>query len=170
METKKPRFSTVAEMLKFNIWCLKSQPKLKKQKKIFLVIVVMSEKKRIFAIWLNNKNIDDMKVKELVEKLNLKVLCGESGLDRDIDGCYVSDLLSDVMGNAEMGNVWVTLQTHKNVMAIASLKELACVILVKGLTASEDTVEQSNEEGIPFLSTDMQTYETVGKIYQLLNQ
>ncbi len=111
-----------------------------------------------------------MKVRELVEKLNLKVLSGEKGLDRDIDGCYVSDLLSDVMGNAEMGNVWVTLQTHKNVMAIASLKELACVILVKGLTPSEDTVEQSNEEGIPFLSTDMQTYETVGKIYQLLNQ
>ena len=110
-----------------------------------------------------------MKVKELVEKLNLKVLSGESGLDRDIDGCYVSELLSDVMGNAEMGNVWVTLQTHKNVMAIASLKELACVILVKGLTASEDTMEQSNEEGIPFLSTEMQTYETVGKIYQLLN-
>ena len=110
-----------------------------------------------------------MKVRELVEKLNLKVLSGENCLDRDIDGCYVSDLLSDVMGNAEMGNVWVTLQTHKNVMAIASLKELACVILVKGLTASVDTVEQSNEEGIPFLSTDMQTYETVGKIYQLLN-
>ena len=110
-----------------------------------------------------------MKVRELVEKLNLKVLSGESGLDRDIDGCYVSDLLSDVMGNAEMGNVWVTLQTHKNVMAIASLKELACVILVKNLMPSDDTIEQSNEEGIPFLSTDMQTYETVGRIYQLLN-
>ena len=110
-----------------------------------------------------------MKVRELVEKLNLKVLSGENGLDRDIDGCYVSDLLSDVMGNAEMGNVWVTLQTHKNVMAIASLKELACVVLVKGQTASEDTLEQSNEEGIPFLSTSMQTYETVGKIYQILN-
>ncbi|MBP3740500.1 MAG: serine kinase [Bacteroidales bacterium] len=110
-----------------------------------------------------------MKVRELVEKLNLKVVSGENGLDRDIDGCYVSDLLSDVMGNAEMGNVWVTLQTHKNVMAIASLKELACVILVKNLMPSDDTIEQSNEEGIPFLSTDMQTYETVGKIYQLLN-
>lgn len=110
-----------------------------------------------------------MKVRELVEKLNLKVVSGENGLDRDIDGCYVSDLLSDVMGNAEMGNVWVTLQTHKNVMAIASLKELACVILVKNLMPSDDTIEQSNEEGIPFLTTDMQTYEIVGKIYQLLN-
>lgn len=111
-----------------------------------------------------------MKVNELVSALNLKVLSGANGLDREIDGCYVSDLLSDVMGNAEMNNVWVTLQTHKNVMAIASLKELACVILVKGQTAAEDTLEQSNEEGIPFLSTPMQTYETVGKIYELLNK
>ena len=110
-----------------------------------------------------------MTVKELVEKMNLTVFCGEDNMDTEIKGGYVSDLLSDVMGFAQEGHVWVTLQTHKNVMAIASLKELACVILVKGLTASDDTVEQSNEEGIPFLSTDMQTYETVGKIYQLLN-
>lgn len=109
-----------------------------------------------------------MKVKELVDALNLTVLSGANGLDREIDGCYVSDLLSDVMGNADMGNVWVTLQTHKNVMAIASLKELACVVLVKGQQTSEDTVEQSNEEGIPFLSTPMSTFETAGKIYDLL--
>lgn len=109
-----------------------------------------------------------MKVKELVSALDLTVLSGEQGLDRDIDGCYVSDLLSDVMGNAEMGNIWITLQTHKNVMAIASLKELACVILVKGQSASDETLEQSNEEGIPFLSTKMQTFETAGKVYDLL--
>lgn len=109
-----------------------------------------------------------MTVQELVNALNLTVLSGKDGLNREIEGCYVSDLLSDVMGNAEINNVWVTLQTHKNVMAIASLKELACVILVKGQSASEETLEQSNEEGIPFLSTTMQTFETVGKIYDLL--
>lgn len=109
-----------------------------------------------------------MTVKELVNKLDLTILSGAQGLDREIDGCYVSDLLSDVMGNAEMGNVWITLQTHKNVMAIASLKELACVILVKGQTASEETLAQSNEERIPFLSTKMQTFETAGKVYELL--
>ena len=69
-----------------------------------------------------SKNDTKMKVKELVEKLNLKVLSGEKGLDREIDGCYISDLLSDVMGNAMEGNIWITLQTHKNVMAVASLK------------------------------------------------
>lgn len=110
-----------------------------------------------------------MKVQDLVDALNLKVISGAQGLDREVDGCYVSDLLSDVMGNADMNNVWVTLQTHKNVMAIASLKELACVIFVKDLMASEDVIEQSNEEGIPLLSTSMQTYEVVGKLYNILN-
>ena len=111
-----------------------------------------------------------MKVREIVDALNLKVLSGQQGLDKDVEGCYVSDLLSDVMGNAEMNNVWITLQTHKNVMAIASLKELAAVILVKGLSASDDTLEQSNEEGIPFLSTDEETFDVAGKIYQMLHQ
>lgn len=111
-----------------------------------------------------------MKVKDVVDALNLKVLSGAEGLDREVEGCYVSDLLSDVMGNADMGSIWVTLQTHKNVMAIASLKELAAVILVKGQSASEDTLSQSNEEGIPFLSTEEETFDTAGKIYQLLHQ
>lgn len=108
-----------------------------------------------------------MKVQELVNKLNLKVLSGEKGLDREIDSCYVSDLLSDVMGNADAGNIWITLQTHKNVMAVASLKELSCIILVKGLTPNEDTLNQSNEEEIPILQTSMNTYEVTGKIYGL---
>ena len=111
-----------------------------------------------------------MKVREIVDALNLKVLSGQEGLDKDVEGCYVSDLLSDVMGNAEMNNIWITLQTHKSVMAIASLKELAAVILVKGLSASDDTLEQSNEEGIPFLSSDEETFDVAGKIYQMLHQ
>lgn len=111
-----------------------------------------------------------MKVKDLVEKLNLKVLAGANGLDREIDGCYISDLLSDVMGNAQEGNIWITLQTHKNVMAVASLKEIACIILVKNLTANEDTVNQSNEEGLPLLQTSLPTYEIAGKIYNLIEK
>ena len=109
-----------------------------------------------------------MKVRELVDKLDLKVLSGENGLDREIDGCYVSDLLSDVMGNADAGNVWITLQTHKNVMAVASLKEMACVILVKNLTANEDTLNQSNEEEIPILQTSMETFEVTGRVYEII--
>lgn len=111
-----------------------------------------------------------MTVREIVEKLNLTVFSGENGLDKEIDGGYVSDLLSDVMGYAQMGQVWVTLQTHKNVMAIASLKELSAIILVKGFKPDADTVAQSNAEDIPILGTDEQTYSLVGKLYELLQK
>ena len=111
-----------------------------------------------------------MKVKELVEKLNLKVLSGEKGLDREIDGCYISDLLSDVMGIAMEGNIWITLQTHKNVMAVASLKEMSCIILVKNLMPNDETIEQSNDEDLPILQTNLPTYEIAGLVYNLLNK
>ncbi|MCW0482762.1 DRTGG domain-containing protein [Gaoshiqia sediminis] len=110
-----------------------------------------------------------MKVSDLVEKLGLKVISGEKGLNRVVDGAYVSDLLSDVMGNARENQVWITLQVHQNVMAIASLKDLAAVILVKGLTANENTIQHSNEEQIPILSTTLSTFDMAGKLYELLH-
>jgi predicted transcriptional regulator len=110
-----------------------------------------------------------MKVSDLVKKYNLKVFSGKEGLNNEISGGYVSDLLSDVMGNAAENEVWITLQTHQNVMAIASLKDLAAVILVKGLEPDDDTLEHSNEEGVPLLGTSMQTFDMAGKLYHDLN-
>ncbi len=111
-----------------------------------------------------------MTVQELVEKMNLTVFCGQENINREIKGGYTSDLLSDVMGFAREGQVWITLQTHKNVLAIASLKELAAILLVKGNKPEDDMLEQAVEEGIPVLGTDAQTFETTGKVYQLINQ
>jgi len=111
-----------------------------------------------------------MKVSELVEKLGLSVYSGSKGLDREITGGYVSDLLSDVMGNAREAEVWITLQVHQNVMAIASLKDLAAVILVNNLEPQENTRQSSDDENIPLLGTSLSTFEISGKLYQLLNQ
>lgn len=110
-----------------------------------------------------------MKVRDIVEKMNLEVFSGEENLDNEIKGGYASDLLSDVMGFAKEGHVWITLQTHKNVIAIASLKELAAIVLVKGNKPEEDMLAQAKEEGIPVLGTSDQTFETVGRIYSMLN-
>lgn len=110
-----------------------------------------------------------MTVKDLVEKMNLTVFCGAEHLVRVIKGVYVSDLLSDVMGHAQKGDIWITLQTHKNVTAIASLKELAAIVLVKGNKPEDDTLEAAIEEGIPILGTDKETFDTSGIIYQLLH-
>lgn len=109
-----------------------------------------------------------MKVSELVEKLQLTIYSGKDGLENEITGGYVSDLLSDVMGHSEEGQIWITLQTHKNVMAIASLKDLAAVILVKGLTPEDDMAQQAEEEGIPVLGTKLSTFEITGKVYEVI--
>lgn len=111
-----------------------------------------------------------MNVADIVEKLALKVVAGSDGLTNQANGGYTSDLLSDVMGYANAGDIWVTLQTHKNVAAIASLKEVAAVVFVKGLEPDADTLAQANEEGIPLLSTNDSTFEITGKLYNLLKK
>ena len=109
-----------------------------------------------------------MKVIDLVEKLDLKVFTEGVDLNTEITGGYVSDLLSDVMGHAAEGNVWITLQNHLNVVAIASLKDLACVILVKGIEPSEEVLAKANSEQIPVLGSAGNTFELAGNIYKLM--
>ena len=111
-----------------------------------------------------------MQVKDIITIMNLKIFGGNQGLNHEISGGYTSDLLSDVMGHAENGKIWITLQTHKNVIAIASLKELAAVILIKGLEPDADMLAQAEEEGIPVLGTNDQAFETTGKLFNLLTR
>lgn len=109
-----------------------------------------------------------MTVKDVVDKLGLTVFSAVDGLDRQVTGGYTSDLLSDVMGHAREGQLWITLQGHRNIMGVASLKELAAIILVKGFKPDEDTLESSREEGIPILGSTMQAFELSGMLYDLL--
>ncbi len=109
-----------------------------------------------------------MKTTEIVKALNLKVYSGKDALDKEVKGGYVSDLLSDVMGNANEGQVWITLQTHKNIMAVASLKDLPAIILVNGLKPEADTLLKSEEEGLPLLGTELDTFTICGRLYELL--
>lgn len=109
-----------------------------------------------------------MKVSDLIIALNLHLFCGDDGLDNEVAGAYVSDLLSDVMGFAKEGEVWITLQTHQNVLAVASLRDLPAVILVKGLEPDVEMRQHSEREGIPVLGTSMSTFELAGRLYMLL--
>jgi predicted transcriptional regulator len=109
-----------------------------------------------------------MKITDIIKGLNLKVISGQNGLSNEITGGYVSDLLSDVMGNAREGQVWITLQTHQNIIAVGSLKDLSAIIIVKGFVPETDTIEKSNVENIPVLSTELDTFTIAGKLYDLL--
>ena len=109
-----------------------------------------------------------MNIEQLIVTLNLQVYGGLHDGSREITGGYTSDLLSDVMGNARAGMVWITLQTHKNVLAIASLKELAAVVLVKGYQPDADMLEKCDEEKVPVLGTTLGAFEISGLIWNLL--
>jgi predicted transcriptional regulator len=110
-----------------------------------------------------------MKITDIITGLNLKVISGHNGLSNEITGGYVSDLLSDVMGNAREGQIWITLQTHQNIIAVGSLKDLAAIIIVKGYLPETDTIEKSNIENIPVLSTDLDTFNITGRLFDLLH-
>ena len=109
-----------------------------------------------------------MKLPELVEKLELKVVSGAGALDREVTGGYVGDLLSDVMANSDKGQAWVTIQGHINVVAVGTLKELAAVILVNGREPAPDTVAKADEEGLPILLSGLSAFELSGKLYALI--
>ena len=102
-----------------------------------------------------------VKVADVVEQLGLRVVTQTVELDTPITGGYASDLLSCVMAKAQAGNVWVTLQAHANVVAVASLLELACVIVTEGTQVEPTTVEKAENEGIPLLSTPLGSFAMV---------
>ena len=108
-----------------------------------------------------------MKIVELVQKLNLDVRAAKGNLEREVTGGYASDLLSDVLANSKEGNLWITLQIHHNIVGVASMKDLAGIILVNGREPEPQTVEKAEAENIPVMVSEMPTFELVGKLYNL---
>jgi hypothetical protein len=107
-----------------------------------------------------------MTLKEMVDKLSLGVLAS-GDLGREITGGYASDLLSCVMARAKAGNVWVTLQAHPNVVAVASLLELAAVIITEGTVPRPETTLKARENAVVLLTTERDTFAIVGDLSRL---
>src|SRR3990172_5875511 len=106
-------------------------------------------------------------LKHIAKELNLAVRSGEDLLERAVTGGYAGDLLSDVLAHARIGNVWITLQTHTNIVAVASAKELCGIIIVNGRTPGEDTLRKAAEERIPILVSALSTYDVVCRLCEL---
>ncbi len=107
-----------------------------------------------------------MKVEALIKSLRLDVKAGGNQLQQEVTGGYVGDLLSDVIAHSSKGNVWVTIQTHPNIIAVASMKELAAIILAGGREPDLETLKKAEEEEIPVLSSLLPAFELVGRLYQ----
>lgn len=107
-----------------------------------------------------------MTVEELVQKLDLNVIAGHNGLQKEVSGGFVGDLLSVVMAKAKKDNVWVTIQGHINIIAVASLVDISCIILAEGYTFDVDTETKANDEGIPIITTKKSSFEMVKDLIQ----
>lgn len=83
-----------------------------------------------------------------------------------LNGCYISDLLSDVLANAEPGVLWVTIQIHRNVLSVASMKDISAVLFTCGRKPEPEVINEAAEKGIVLLSTPLTTYETAGKLWK----
>lgn len=108
-----------------------------------------------------------MTVGDIIQKLGLDVCSGGERLGQNVTGGYSGDLLSDVMANSRAGNVWITMQVHVNIVAVAVLKELSAIILVNGRQPAEETVRRATEEHVPILMSSLSAYEVAGKLYFL---
>ncbi len=109
-----------------------------------------------------------MNLEKIKKKLNLEILSAEEKLDNEVKGAYTSDLLSDVIANSKQKYIWITLQIHLNIIAVAKLKELAGIIIVNGRKPDSDTLKKAEEEKCPLLSTKKTAFEISGELYQLL--
>jgi len=87
-------------------------------------------------------------------------------LEAAVTGCYISDLLSDVLAHAQPGVLWVTIQTHRNVVSVAAMKDVGAVLITCGRKPEPAVIAEAEEEGVVLLSTRLTTYEAAGKLWE----
>ena len=108
-----------------------------------------------------------MTVAKLMELASLTPIT-VSDPDREVEGAYVGDLLSWVMGRASESNAWITIMSNVNVIAVATLSDVSCVILAEGVKPDAELVEVARAKGVNLLSSSLPTYETAVKISELI--
>lgn len=102
---------------------------------------------------------------QIIAKLDLEITCGSEFLETDVEGGYVSDLLSDVMANIKKNHLWITIQTHPNIVAIAVLKMLSGILIAGGHQPEEATIKKAVDKNVPILTSNLSAYELAGILY-----
>ena len=107
-----------------------------------------------------------MNVLELSKAADLKVITIPFP-EHMVNGAYIGDLLSWVMGRATEGNAWITIMSNPNIVAVASLAEVACIILAEGVAPDEGVAKTAEVKGVNILSSDKSAYEIAKKLSEL---
>lgn len=107
-----------------------------------------------------------MKLSEIIRELGFTVVTS-GDLEQEVSGGFASDLLSNVMARAAAGQVWLTLQGHQNIVAVAVLVELAAVIIAGGVQPDQETRDRAAAEEVTLLTTSLPVFEVAGRLYRL---
>ena len=108
-----------------------------------------------------------MTVEKLKNELSLKEVCLVNA-QREITGGYVGDLLSWVMGKAESGNVWITIMSNVNIIAVASLTDVSCIILAEGVEVDENVLNNAKQKGVNILMSEKSAFEIASGVANLI--
>ena len=109
-----------------------------------------------------------MNLQQIIDTLDLNLVTEAKDFSTITPtGGYAADLLSCVMTGAVHGGLWVTLQAHSNIVAVAALLELSAVIITEGALPDEATIQKANDEGVTLLTTDLPTYPVVGRLWEM---
>lgn len=106
-----------------------------------------------------------MKLSELVEKAEVKAI--NDYKDKDFEGVYISDMVSDIITGAKANNLLVTLQTHKSLIASANLVDVAAIVFVKGKMPAQDVIDLSNKAGIALFVSPVDTWSMALKLFNM---
>ncbi|KGG81195.1 DRTGG domain-containing protein [Caloranaerobacter azorensis] len=107
-----------------------------------------------------------MRLDKIVKELGLEVLT-ERDIEKEVKGVYIGDLLSLVMANASENNLWITIQTHLNIIAVATLVGLSAILIAEGMEVEDETIKKANEVKIPILRSKLSAYELACRLYEL---
>ncbi len=109
-----------------------------------------------------------MKLNEVVQKLDLKIITQNDFDDKEVAGCYIGDLLSWVMSKAQRDNIWITVQTNINIVAVATLTEVSCIIIPEEIIVDEATIKKANMQDVIILGSSKNSFELATYINKLL--
>ena len=107
-----------------------------------------------------------MTVTDLMNALHLTSVTLPDG-EREVEGVYIGDLLSWVMGRAQADNAWLTIMSNLNIVAVATLADVSCIILCEGVTLDENVRNTAEAKGVNILTTEAPAYETAKRLAEL---
>jgi len=106
-----------------------------------------------------------MKVSELSGKANL--ILANKVHEKDVDGVFISDMVSDIVAGAQPGNLLVTVQTHKNLIATANLVDVSAIVFVRGKQPAQDVIDLAERAKISLFTTDLDAWKLALRLHEL---